>query len=197
MKKIIAVVIVLFLFQFSFSQKLKLLEGDLTELKGVDSYNVVFDYNGVKIPNYESEEDFLKDKMAKRDKKEKGLGEKFKKSWFDDRTKLYEPYFVDNFNGYFIMKRKIRVRKGSPNEKYTIKIKSTMIYPGYNVVAAWEQSKVRAIITIYETGNPEQIIAKINAKNILGKSDYNSGIRIANSYGILAKGLAKFLKKKT
>ena len=59
-----------------------------------------------------------------------------------------------------------------------------MIYPGYNVVVAWEQSKLKAIITIYESDNPDAIIAIISANNILGKSGYNSGFRIANRYGV-------------
>ena len=72
-----------------------------------------------------------------------------------------------------------------------------MIYPGYNVGVWWEESKMQAIIEVFETTNPSNIIFRTKLIKVRGKSDYNGGVRIANSYGVLAKTLAKFIKKKT
>ena len=98
-------------FILSNAQKIKVAEGDLSVLKGIDNYNIIFDYSNLNIPNYASEEEFLEDKMKIREEKKKGDGERFKQSWLSDRKKLYEPYFINHFNGYFIMKRKIKVYK--------------------------------------------------------------------------------------
>lgn len=179
------------------AQKIKLNEGNIETLNGVNAYNVVFDYSNLQIPNYESEELFLKDKMAKREEKLVGDGERFRKSWFADRENLYEPYFIRYFNSYFIMKRKIRIAENNLNSKYTIHVKSEMIYPGYNVGIWWEESKLNTIITVYETNNPAEIIFSTQLIKAQGKTDYKGGIRIANSYGVLGKALAKFLKRRT
>jgi len=193
--------LVLFVFLLStvmiHSQKIKVKEGNIENLKGVDEYNVVFDYSNVKIPGYDSEELFLKDKMAKREEKLIGDGERFKKSWFDDRNNLYEPYFIKYFNEYFIMKRKIKVSKNNLDATYTILIKSEMIYPGYNVVVGWEGAKLHAIISVYETDSPENVLFTSKSFNIQGKPSYNAGVRIANTYGILGRTLAGYLRKKT
>lgn len=43
-----------------FSQKVKVIEGDFKNLKGIAVYNLEFDYTGVQIPKYDSEEAFFK-----------------------------------------------------------------------------------------------------------------------------------------
>ncbi|MDN3710510.1 hypothetical protein QW060_27325 [Myroides ceti] len=54
-----------------FSQKLKTEQGSINNLKGIKSYNLVFDYSNLKVDKFETEEAFLKDKMAKREKTER------------------------------------------------------------------------------------------------------------------------------
>lgn len=197
MNKQIALIIFLLSTLIIYSQKIKVKEGDIKFFKGVDEYNVIFDYSNLEIPNYNSEEDFLEDKMAKREEKLIGDGERFKKSWFDDRKNLYEPYFIDFFNDYFIMKRKIKVSKNNIAAKYTIFVKTKMIYPGYNVVVGWEGAKLYAIISVYRTDTPNEILFSSKTVYIQGKSSYNAGVRIANTYGILGSAFARYLRRKT
>ncbi len=78
MKKQFTIILVLLCSTFMFSQKAKILEGDWENLKDISAYNLVFEYKNLEIPKYDSEEDFLKDKMQKREEKEAGTGEKFK-----------------------------------------------------------------------------------------------------------------------
>ena len=98
MKKQLTLLFVLLCTTFMFAQKAKVKDGSFKNLKGITEFNVTFDYTDVQIPKYKSEEEFLKDKMEKRDKKEPGTGEVFKKSWFDDRAAKYEPKFIESFN---------------------------------------------------------------------------------------------------
>ena len=181
-----------------YAQKIKVKEGSIEVLNGVNEYNVIFDYSNMQIPNYESEELFLKDKMAKREEKLDGDGERFRKSWFADRGGRYEPVFIRSFNEYFIKKRKIKIKLNNTDAKYTIAVKTLLTYPGYNVVVAWESSKIEAIITIYESDAPNNIIFSSKVIKVYqGKSSYNSGERIGNSYGVLGRAFASYLRRKT
>lgn len=180
-----------------YSQRIKTKNGNLKSLKKVNEYNLIFDYSNLQIPKYDSEEDFLKDKMAFREKRKAGDGERFKRSWFADRTNLYEPYFMNYFNDFFIKKRKIKLSKNNTNAKYTMCVKTKLIYPGYNVGFS-EGSKLIIIIKIYETKAQDTIIFSTKRIKILNsRASFNTGVRIANSYGILGEVFAKYLKRKT
>jgi hypothetical protein len=191
--------LMIFLVTFlSYSQKVKVQEGNIKNLKGVKEYNLVFDYSNVEIPNFESEEAFLKDKMDRRELKGIGKGERFKKAWFGDREKYFEPYFIEFFNDYFVMKRKIKVTKNSTKSKYTMLVKTNFLYAGYHVGAFNERSKLKASIFIFETDNPNNILFSTKPIYIHnGRAHYTSNIRMASTYGILAQTFAKYLRKKT
>lgn len=198
MKKL--VVFILFMtVTLSFGQKRKDLDGSIKNLKGITEYNLVFDYENLKVHKFDTEEEFLKDKMSKRDEKEEGWGERFKKSWFADRENLYEPKYIESFNKRFDDGR-VKVSKGLESAKHTMKVKTTWIYPGYNVGVMKQPSKVNATIIIYETANPDKVLfstkyLKVPGSNFYG-ADFNSGYRIAESYAKLAKEMARYILKK-
>jgi len=198
MKNKLSLIIIVLLSTTIYAQKLKIKEGSFKNLKDIKEYTLVFDYTDVQIPKYDSEEDFLKDKMDKREKKEAGSGEVFKKSWFADREERYEPKFIESFNKRF-EDGIVKVNKGE-NSKYTMLIKTTLMYAGYNVGAWRQNAKIEATITIFETSNPDEILfsgdyTKIEGKGAMGY-DFNSGYRISEAYAKLAKEFAKNLKKK-
>lgn len=85
MKNLATITILLLVSTTAIGQKLIEQEGNIKSLKDIKVYMVEFDYTDVQIPKFDNEEAFLKDKMDKRDEKEVGDGERFKKSWFDDR----------------------------------------------------------------------------------------------------------------
>ncbi|GEQ85215.1 hypothetical protein ULMS_07230 [Patiriisocius marinistellae] len=197
MKKQITLVLALVITAATFAQKAKVLEGDFKDLKGITEYNLVFDYSDLEIPKYDNEEDFLKDKMAKREEKKAGDGERFKKSWFSDREERYEPKFIESFNKRY---DEFQVGKDLPNAEYTMKIHTTLLYAGYNVGVMRQPSKVDAIISVYKTGSPDNIIFSVKYKKAEGNGamgyDFDSGYRISESYAKLAKTLAKTINKK-
>ncbi len=181
-----------------FSQKVKVTQGDFKNLKGISAYNLEFDYSNLSIPKYDSEEEFLKDKMAKRDEKNPDSGEKFKESWFSDRPNRYEPKFIESFNKRF-EDGEIKVGKDIGAE-YTMKIHTTMMYAGYNVGVMRQNSKIEATVSVYKTGEPSNIIfsgdyTKVEGNGAFGM-DYDSGYRISEAYAKLAKEIAANIKKK-
>ncbi|OBQ52815.1 hypothetical protein JJL45_09495 [Tamlana sp. s12] len=181
-----------------YAQKLKVKEGSFKSLKDIKEYTLVFDYAGVEIPKYDSEEEFLEDKMAKREEKEAGAGEVFKKSWFADRENVYEPKFIESFNKRF-EDGEVKVTKET-TASHTMVIKTTLMYAGYNVGVMRQNAKIEALISIYENSAPDKILfsgmyTKVEGQGAMG-FDYNSGYRISEGYAKLAKEFAKDLKKK-
>lgn len=198
MKKIMLVTFLL-ISTVSVAQKMKVVSGDFINLKGISEFNLVFDYENLKVDKFDTEEDFLKDKMAKRDDEE-GKAEDFKKNWFADRENRYEPKFIESFNKRF-ENSEVKVDKGLSSAKYTIKIKTTWIYPGYNVGVVRQSSKLNTTLFVYENSNPSKMLLTVDYEKALGSGaagfDYNSGYRISEAYAKLAKTFAADLKKYT
>jgi len=177
------------------AQKKKVTSGDFKNLKGISEYNLVFDYTNLKVDKFETEEEFLADKMKKRE--EKGTDEDFKKSWFSDREERYEPKFIESFNKRF--EGEVKADKKLTSAKYTATVKTTWIYPGYNVGVMRQPSKLNATITVTENGNPGNVVISVDYEKVLGNGaagfDYNSGYRISEAYAKLAKEFAAEIKK--
>ena len=179
------------------AQRLKINEGDFKNLKGINTYSVVFDYTDVQIPKFENEEAFLKDKMDKRKEKKAGDGERFKKEWFSDRPDRYHPKFIESFNKRFD-NGELSVTEDAAD--YTMEIHTTKIYPGYNVGIVRHNAEIDATFTIYKTGEKDNVLFSGSYKDVQGNGamgyDYNSGYRISECYAKLAKNIAKEFDKK-
>ncbi len=198
MKKNVLLFALLLCTTVMFSQKVKVTQGDFKNLKGIAAYNLEFDYSNLSIPKYKSEEEFLADKMAKRDEKDPEAGEKFKESWFADRENRYEPKFIESFNKRFD-DGEIKVGNDIGAE-YTMKIHTTMMYAGYNVGVVRQNSKIEATVSVYKTGDPSNVIFSADYTKVEGSGamgyDFDSGYRISEAYAKLAKEVAYNIKKK-
>lgn len=198
MKKQLTLIAILLCTTFMFSQKVNVTKGDFKNLKGISAYNLEFDYSNLSIPKYNSEEEFLEDKMAKRDEKDPEAGDKFKESWFADRPNRYEPKFIESFNKRF---DDGEVKVGSDiGAEYTMKIHTTMMYAGYNVGVVRQNSKIEATVSVYKTDNPSEVLwsadyTKVEGSGAMGY-DFDSGYRISEAYAKLAKEIAANIKKK-
>ena len=194
--KIRIVLICLFITSLVSAQRYDVLVGDLENLKGISAYNVTFDYSNLKVHGYETEEAFLAEKMRKRENVE-GKAEKFKEDWYADRVNKYEPKFIEYFNNQF-KNGEIKAAKNS-EAKYTMNVKTTWVYPGYNAVAAVEPAKISAVITIFETAKPDTILIKIAFDRVIGLTtkeyDFDVGNRIARAYEKVARNLTLQLKR--
>ena len=179
------------------AQRLKVNEGDFKNLKGINTYSVVFDYTDVQIPKFENEEAFLKDKMDKREEKKAGDGERFKNEWFNDRPDRYHPKFIESFNKRF-ENGELSVTEDVAD--YTMEIHTTKIYPGYNVGIVRHNAEIDATFTIYKTGERDNVLFSGSYKDVQGNGamgyDYNSGYRISECYAKLAKNIAQEFNKK-
>ena len=179
----------------AFSQRFDIQSGSLISLKGITQFNTTFDYSEIKIHGYQTEEEYLLDKMKKRENVA-GKAEKFREDWFAYRTQLYEPAFINYFNKSF---KKGKISAGVlPEAKYTMNIKTLWVYPGYNAGTAIEPAKITALITVKETLNPDNVLVAILFEKSIGlehELGNTLGDRISWAYEKLAKNLSMQLKR--
>jgi len=197
MKKLVTLTALFLVTVCATGQKLKIEDGDIKNLKDINVYSMVFDYTDLQIPKFDNEEAFLKDKMDKREEKKAGDGERFKKSWFDDRPERYHPKFIESFNKRF-EDSAVQVQEEEAN--YVMRVHTTKMYPGYNVGIVRHNAEIDVTLTVYEKGNEGNVLFSGSYKDVRGAgalgNDYNSGYRISECYAKLAKTFAKDLKKR-
>ena len=176
------------------AQKMKVKSGNMKALSGISEFNLLFAYEGLTVDKFKSEEEFLSDKMKKRE--EKGTAEDFRASWFADREKRYEPKFIESFNKRF--DGKVKADKNLASAKYTMKVQTIWLHPGYNIGISRSDSKLTANVTVFETANPANVLVSVDYEKTPGSGafgmDYDSGYRISECYAKLAKELASDIK---
>lgn len=194
MKKLL--LLLLFTSSAALAQKPKLISGSLEPLQGQKSYGVVsFDYDSIIIGRDIPENIFLLKKEKNWNEKEPGKGDAFIKKWFDDRTRLYEPAFISNFQ------KNSSIKLEDPAAKYALILKTTRIEGGWDVFAWDHAGEIDAILFIVESSDHSKVIATIGFPNIVGKAhpagDFEMTNRIKDAYVYAGKGFGFFLKKKT
>ncbi len=187
-----------------FSQNVEILEGDYSNLKGISAYNLIFDYSNIKVPDYDTEKEFLNYKVQEYNSIESGKGEKFKKDWYSDREKYYEPEFIERFN-YYLKKANIKVGKNLDNVDYTnlkavdyvMKIHTIKIYTEYSNDENIANSKITVNISIYNSNEPDNILLKVryNEINSGAYKNVNQDTKVFKSYGQLGKLVAVGIRK--
>ena len=177
----------------SSAQKVKLKQGDLSSLKNETSFNFQFTYNNMSVGKYKDEADYVNKKKEDYNKKEAGRGDTWAKQWVDDRQFRFEPRFQQLFTKYY-------PSTVSKDAKYTIIFNTWFTEPGYNIYISRENAKISGDATIVETVDNTKVIAIITIEKAPGRTfggyDYDTGLRLEESYADAGKALAKFIKDK-
>jgi hypothetical protein len=176
------------------AQKIKVKEGDLSALKGQTEINTTFEYEHIKVGKFDNEQDYINKKKDEYNKKEPGKGDTWEKAWKSDRAERFEPKFNQLFteNG--------DIKAGSfPDAKYTLVFKTNFVEPGFNIAIARKSASVDGEAWIIETAT-KKVIAKLSVDDcpgrIFGGFDFDTGLRLQESYAVAGKGLGKFINKK-
>jgi len=176
-----------------FGQTVRLIEGSLKGLRGEKVIKTEFTYEGMSVgKNDLSEADYIKRKKGEYNGKEPGSGDRWEKAWVSDRKERFEPRFNELFGKYAEVAT-------SGDSKYTLIFSTTRTEPGYNVgpfIGGHASARIDATVTILETANPSNIIAKLEIVNAAGRDamgyDYDTGLRIQEAYAKSGKELGKF-----
>jgi hypothetical protein len=176
------------------AQKVKLIEGDLSALKGQTEINTAYEYDHLKVGEFDNEEDYIQKKKDEYNKKEAGRGDAWVTAWKADRAARYEPKFEELFS------ENAGIKAGKfPQAKYTLIFKTTFLEPGFNVGVARKNASINGEIWIVETADKSKAIAKVSVDKAPGRMfggfDFDNGVRIAEAYAAAGKASGKFVKK--
>lgn len=180
----------LFITLASSAQKIKKTKGDFTPLQSEKSINIEFKYDGLAVGKFKNEEEYVAKKTEEYNKKEAGKGDKWATDWKGDRSRAYEPQFLEQFGEKSGL-------KNEKNAKYTLIFHTTFIEPGFNVGAWRKNAYINGTVTIVETANRDNIVAVINVENAPGRDamgvDFDTAWRISEAYAKAGKSLANFI----
>lgn len=139
---------------------------------------------------FKNEEEYIAKKREEYNKKEEGKGDKWAEAWINDRSRAYEPQFLEQF----LEKSNVKNEKSA---KYTLIFHTTFIEPGFNVGAWRKSASINAVVTIVETANRNKVVAVITIDNAPGRDamgyDFDTSWRISEAYAKAGKSLAKFI----
>jgi len=175
------------------AQRIKVIEGDLSALKGEQNINTEFTYDNMKVGKYDKEADYVSDKTTSLNKKEPGRGDTWAKAWITDRKDRFEP----KFNELFEKSSNMSISK---NAKYTLIFKTITTEPGFNIGITRKNAEINAEVVLVETANKDKVIAKATVQKAVGRTfggyDFDTGERISEAYADAGKALGKYVKGK-
>ena len=178
------------------AQKIKIVQGNLTPLKGQKEINTEFTYDNMKVGKFDKEDDYIKEKKGKYNEKEAGKGDRWEKSWKNDRQTRFEPRFIELFSKLSMMNADVK-----PTAKYTLIFHTIFTEPGFNVGIMRKNALINGEATIVETADHSKVICKLTVDKAPGRTfggyDFDSGERIQEAYAVAGKGLGKFILSKT
>ena len=173
------------------AQKIKVISGDIAVLKTETSLNTEFTYDANIQVGKKTEKTYVAKKKSELNKKEPGRGDMWALAWVGDRKTKYEPKFNELLadNGYTV----------ESTAKYTLLVHTIAVEPGYNVYVSRKNAEIDLEVSVVETANKSNVVAKISVMNAPGRTfwgnDFDAGVRIQECYATAGKYLAKYLKK--
>ncbi|MCF8257112.1 MAG: hypothetical protein K9J06_06145 [Flavobacteriales bacterium] len=183
------------------AQRMTLTSGTFKALSGQSEVNLVYKYDGMKVglgKKAVPEDEYIEKKKGEYNKKETGRGDKWEGDWAADRENKYHGKFEELLNKG--MKGMVFGRNKS-GAKYTLIVHTTTTEPGWNIPFVGKQpSLVDMTISLVETGNegsPLGVMTLAGAPGTTyGYGDWDTGIRIQESYAKAGKSFAGWLPKK-
>ena len=177
-----------------YSQKIKLIEGDLSSLKGQKGIKTEFKYDDMAVGKFPKEDDYIAKKKSELNGKEAGRGDAWEKSWKADRQERFEPQFRELFSKHSDLST---VDESAP---YTLIFKTTKTEPGFNIGVTSRPAFIDGEAWVVESKNPSKVIAKITILKALGRDvmgfDYETGARLQEAYSKAGKELGAFIRSK-
>lgn len=179
------------------AQKVTLESGNLSVIKGETKFNLEYDYSSMGVGKFRTEEEYVKTKVEEHNSKEPGKGDKWREGWVSARENRYQPKFEELINDG-VKKQGMSFGK-NPEAKYTLKVVTTYIEPGWNIGISKKPASANFKYIFYETANPSNVVATYRHNGIPGSQfsgyDFDAGSRIAESYAKGGKMLAGTIGK--
>jgi len=198
MKKLLFAALVVIFALSSNAQKLKTVSGTPEVIRGDKTIGIVFTYDNVLVGKME-ESVYIEREIKERNDKEPGTGDKWAVAWKQDQESRYPPRFIELFNKNAEELFGSAIDENATNPKYTIKVNTSMIEPGFNVAVMRKPALTNHEIVIYETANPSVILHELTILKSPGNAamgyDFDAGLRIQEAFAKAAKEYGQFLYK--
>ena len=195
MKKIALVVLCMVLSLTVSAQKGDLKSGDWKAISGITTFDLEFEYGNVTVPDFDTEEDYIKQKMKEKNEDKPGEGEVWRKRYFADREEHFEPKFIESFN----KRGDWKTGKDLDDAEHVIKVDVTMLSHGWNVGVMRKAARLDAVISVYKRGEDKPLLSA-KYENVKGADamgfDYGIHSRVAEGFAKLAKSFLADVKKK-
>jgi hypothetical protein len=193
--KNLALIIFLCLSITAYSQKIKLVEGDVSVLKGQKAVTTEFTYDNMSVGKFPKEADYVAKKKTEYNEKEPGTGDKWEEAWVSDRKERFEPQFRELFSKY------AEISTVGVDVPYTLIFKTVKTEPGWNIGISRSPAFIDAEAWIVDSKDHNKVLAKMTITKSPGRDvmgfDYETGARLAEAYAKAGKELGAFIKGKT
>jgi hypothetical protein len=169
-------------------------KGDPKILLG-QKIKVVFVYDGMKVGEMK-EADYVTGKVSEYNAKKAGRGDKWLAEWKGNRSDLFEPGFIKEFN-YQGEKTKTLVQTKADDAIYTLVVTTTFCEPGFNAGPIERAARINATCEFKDMkGNTVVTMVMDNiASPTMMNDDFETSTRFAECYVRLAKEVCKVIKK--
>jgi len=178
--------------QINQAQNIKIISGDFGFVKTTKTFKVIYNFANMRVGKL-GEDDYLNERFKALDRREPGLGGRFKESWFRDREFKYPQKFEEQFNE---IGQKFGLIVSRSSGEVQMEVQTTFTQPGQNSDNLKSPASIDLNISFSQNGKE---LAKLSASSIhgqsIGTSDSDTGTRIADAYGKAGKALAQFLSK--
>lgn len=179
---------------------MKVTEGDFDFIKGQSEINVEFDYSNLTLLKDElTNDEYVKAHSEDLEKKGKGKGKAWKKSWEASKDLIYAPKFLELMNRDLYEDEGVSFEEGLTKAKYTLIVEVIWIYPGWNAAVMRQPAKLTTVLKFVETANRENVVLKITSENAPGNrfgGTFSNEDRIGEGFAKTGKSLSKLIMKK-
>lgn len=174
------------------AQKVTVFGGKIAAIKGIDTFNCVFDYSRLNVGDMGREANYVRKKREDAEKRSLGSANAWEEGWYKDRRDYYEPRFLAEFT-----KQSEKIAGSYPGARYQLIFKSKLIEPGGTLKRT---PKLDAEVWIVEASAPTKALVKFRIDDATGNGqigDIPSGARIGEAYAKAGKELGAFILKET
>lgn len=194
MRKSILFFALMFVSVTSFAQRTtQAKDGNYSFLKGVKEVNVVFDYEGMTVGKDMTEQQYVEEKVAEKNKEKPGTGDEWRESWEKAKVNAFEPMFLKALNKR-VNKSGLTFSQGD-NAEMTLIVKITRIEPGFFSYAVNRKAEIDALLSFVSTGNNDDIKSQVVMTKIYGTADPAVSSRIQYAFSVAGTMLGKYIAK--
>ena len=198
MKKIVSA---LLLFTgITFAQDVNVVNGNFDFIKNQKEINIEFDYSDfTMMKENKTEKQYVEERTAELNEKYKGNGNIWQKKWYSSKELIWNPKFLELINVVLQKEKKELNFQEELTTPYTLIVKTTWLYPGWDVSIMKQPAKVSTNLKFVETANKSNVLLEITSEEAPGDqwgNNFSNESRLGEGYAKTAKSLAKLIAKK-